>query len=86
MTKTNIEAIYPLSPTQEGMLFHTISAPDSGVYFEQYHCLLRGPLDTEQLQTAWEQVITRHPVLRSLYTWERRKQPLQLVRERVELP
>jgi hypothetical protein len=31
----NIESIYPLSPMQQGMLFHTLQAPDSGVYCEQ---------------------------------------------------
>lgn len=86
MSKANIEAIYSLTPTQEGMLFHTISAPNSGVYFEQYHCLLRGTLNTDLFRSAWEQVTARHAVLRSLFTWERRKQPLQLVRERIELP
>ena len=29
----NIESIYPLSPMQEGMLFHSLYAPDSGVYY-----------------------------------------------------
>ena len=31
----NIESIYALSPMQEGLLFHTLYAPNSGVYIEQ---------------------------------------------------
>ncbi len=31
----NVEAIYPLSPMQEGMLFHTVYAPGTGVYVNQ---------------------------------------------------
>ena len=29
----NVADIYELSPMQQGMLFHTIYAPNSGVYF-----------------------------------------------------
>ena len=35
MSQKNIEAIYPLSPMQQGILFHALYAPKSGVYFEQ---------------------------------------------------
>jgi len=31
----NLQDIYELSPLQQGMLFHTLHAPDSDVYFEQ---------------------------------------------------
>jgi len=35
MSKTaRIEAVYPLTPMQEGMLFHTLEAPGSGAYVE----------------------------------------------------
>ena len=37
-----IESIYPLSPMQKGLLFHSIYAPDSGVYFEQITLNLQG--------------------------------------------
>ncbi len=32
----NIDDIYPLTPMQEGMLFHTLYDPNSGQYFEQF--------------------------------------------------
>src|SRR6185437_15497168 len=41
----DIEDVYPLSPVQEGMLFHTSYAPASGVYVQQFTCRLRGTLD-----------------------------------------
>ena len=37
MGRQNIEAIYPLSPMQQGMLFHSLVTPETGVYMEQDH-------------------------------------------------
>jgi amino acid adenylation domain-containing protein len=81
-----IEAIYPLSPMQQGMLFHTIYAPQSGVYFHQVKCVLEGELDASSLQQAWQRVLDRHPILRTAFVWEHRKQPLQVVHPQVLLP
>jgi amino acid adenylation domain-containing protein len=86
MAQQNIEAIYPLTPVQEGILFHNLMEPDAGYYFNQYHCRLRGPLDPDSFIQAWQQIVERHAVLRSLFTWEKRKDPLQIVRKHVELP
>ncbi|OKH43157.1 hypothetical protein NIES2101_31145 [Calothrix sp. HK-06] len=82
----NVEAIYPLSPMQQGMLFHTLYAPNSGIYFEQLVCTLRGTLDIKAFQAAWQQVVERHQILRTLFIWEQSKQPLQVVCKSVNLP
>src|SRR5919197_122337 len=86
MGTKNIEAIYPLSPTQQGMIFHSLSAPESGVYVEHLVLNLRGDLSTAAFEQAWQQVVDRHAVLRTLFVWERRDQPLQIVRQKVQLP
>ncbi len=83
---TNIEDIYELSPMQQGMLFHTLYAPESGVYFEQLNCTLRGDLNVSAFKQAWQQVVARHPVLRTCFYWEDLDKPLQVVNEQVELP
>jgi hypothetical protein len=45
MKKDNLEAISPLSPMQEGMLFHSLDVPQSETYFEQYtYILVWGPV------------------------------------------
>ena len=31
----NVEGIYPLTPMQEGMVFHSRIDPESGTYYEQ---------------------------------------------------
>ncbi|WP_192364950.1 non-ribosomal peptide synthetase, partial [Mesorhizobium mediterraneum] len=45
----SIEDVYPLSPLQHGMLFHTLYAPDSGAYVEQYQFTLDGEMDSDAL-------------------------------------
>ncbi|HLX56805.1 MAG TPA: amino acid adenylation domain-containing protein, partial [Ktedonobacteraceae bacterium] len=82
----NIEAIYPLSPLQEGMLFHRLYDPQSEVYFEQVIFNLHGNLDVPAFKSAWQQVIARHPILRTLFLWEHLSAPLQIVRQHVALP
>src|SRR3712207_5251996 len=82
----NIESLYPLSPMQQGMLFHTLQAPDSEVYCEQMSCSINGNLSVSAFKQAWRHVIQRHSVLRTLFVWQHRKKPLQIVRKRVELP
>lgn len=82
----NIEDLYELSPMQQGMLFHTLYAPASEVYFEQLLCQLSGPLHIAVFQQAWDIVMTRHPVLRSGFYWEESEKPLQLVSRQVDLP
>ncbi|GAA6615351.1 amino acid adenylation domain-containing protein [Scytonema sp. NUACC26] len=86
MKKNNIEDIYQLSPMQQGMLFHTLYAPDSGVYCQQLNCTLTGALDVEAFKAAWQQVVARYVVLRTAFIWERKDVPLQVVYRQVKLP
>src|SRR2546429_9451781 len=81
-----IEDIYPLSPMQEGLLFHALDAPESGAYVIQLQWIARGPLRVDAWQRAWQQVIQRHPVLRTCFLWEGSHQPLQIVSQQVALP
>lgn len=85
MSKENIESIYPLSPMQEGMLFHSLTDKDSTAYFEQYQCTYEGDFDVAAYQQAWARVTERHPILRTLVMWKRKDKSLQVVRKQVEL-
>ncbi|NEQ52629.1 MAG: amino acid adenylation domain-containing protein [Leptolyngbya sp. SIO3F4] len=82
----NVADIYTLSPVQLGMLFHTLANNQTGVYVNQYTCKLTGHLHPDLLQQAWQQTITRHSVLRTAFLWDGLDEPLQVVREAVELP
>src|SRR5262249_16342593 len=81
----DIEDAYPLSKLQHGMLFHTEYSPDTPVYYNitSYH--LRARLDVALLQQTVEQMVRRHPVLRTSFHFIRYTPPLQLVHERGEI-
>jgi len=81
-----VEELYPLTPLQRGLLFHTLAAPADGVYVVQVCYQLRGPLDPDALELAWRQVVQAHPVLRSAFVWEQVERPLQAVLRHVDLP
>jgi amino acid adenylation domain-containing protein len=86
MKEEQIEDIYELSPMQQGMLFHTLAAPNSGMYFEQLSCTLQGNLDVSKFKQAWQRVVERHPILRTAFFWEGLEKPYQVVYRQVDLP
>ncbi len=82
----NVEEFYPLSPMQQGILFHTLYAPNSGVYVEQLSCDIQGNLNISLFQQAWQQLVERHPILRTSFIWQGIKEPVQVVHKQVQLP
>jgi amino acid adenylation domain-containing protein/thioester reductase-like protein len=79
------EDLYRLSPVQKGMLFHVLSAPGSGVYFEQFTTAYDDGLDPDIFAAAWRLVLDRHPVLRTSFLWEDLEEPVQVVHRQAEL-
>src|SRR5438093_12952045 len=84
--KKIIDAIYPLSPMQQGMLFHTLYDAGAGVYVEQTSLTLKGDLVVPAFQHAWQHVLERHTIFRTAFVWEHRDEPLQAVYRHVRLP
>ncbi len=85
---SHVEDVYPLTPVQQGMLFHCLYSPAAGLYCDQLVCDLEseGELDLAVFEQAWRRVVGRHAALRTAMLWERRDQPLQVVLREVELP
>ena len=77
---------YPLSPLQEGLLFHALYEADSAVYVSQFTCTLHGSLDLARFTAAWATVMARHPVLRTSLRWEDLDRPEQVVHALVPVP
>ncbi|MEP7308327.1 MAG: amino acid adenylation domain-containing protein [Acidobacteriota bacterium] len=83
---TMISDIYELSPMQSGMLFQRVFAPGSTAYFDQFSCRLTGRVDADLLHRAWQQLVDRHPVLRTSFHWEELDRPVQVVHQQATLP
>jgi amino acid adenylation domain-containing protein/non-ribosomal peptide synthase protein (TIGR01720 family) len=81
-----VEDIYPLSPMQQGLLFHSVAAPGTGMYCEQLTWKLEGEMDTDAFGQAWEYIVNRHPILRTAFVWQGVAEPVQVVRPAVKLP
>ena len=52
MPNKEVEAIYPLSPQQLGMLTESLAAPGSGIHIEQKIYELSGELEVLALKRA----------------------------------
>ncbi len=63
-----IADIYPLSPMQQGMLFHTLYEPEAGAYINQLRLDIEG-LDLLVFGRAWQAALDRHDILRSSFHW-----------------
>lgn len=79
-----IEAIYPLTKMQQGLLFHHLfSDVDQG--FLQLQAKIEGLLDVVLLKKAWESTIQRHTILRTTVHWKDIEKPLLVVRPKMQL-
>ena len=81
-----VEDVYPLSPMQQGMLFHALKDGGSGVYVSQIGVEIRG-LDAGRLRSAWQAVSDRHAALRTGFVWQELSGlAQQVVYRRVDVP
>lgn len=79
INREEISDLLALTPTQEGMLFHYLQDPDAGTYTVQLVLQTEGEIEKKRFQQAWNTVVAQHPALRTLFRWERVKQPVQMI-------
>ena len=82
-----LEDILPLSPLQEGLLFHALydtQGPD--LYTVQVALDLEGPLDPGALRVAAEALLERHTNLRASFVHDGLSRPVQVILAEVALP
>ena len=85
--KPSLEAVLPLTPLQEGLLFHAQYDEQSGpdVYVMQLGLDIDGPLDVPALRAAAQALLARHGNLRAGFRHDGPR-PLQFVPKEAELP
>ena len=75
-----LEEILPLSPLQQGLLFHALyDAQAADVYTVQLVLALRGALDRTALQAAVAKLLARHASLRAGFRQGKLRHPVQVI-------
>lgn len=81
----NIEGIHPLTPLQEGMLFHHMLARDKDPYVLRSVIRFDARSMLDQFIAAMRSVVDRHGILRSAVSWEGLSSPVQVVWRKASL-
>lgn len=84
--KENVEDILPLTPIQEGMLFHYLSDQNSKQYHVNLILTMTGNIDFEVIKKAWCVVTGSNEVLRSLFRWDKLSKPVQIILKDFDIP
>jgi nonribosomal peptide synthetase protein BlmX len=80
------EDAYPLNLLQEGMIYHRAFAAKSAVYHAMLSLVLKAPFDLSALLVAVQDLLNRHPLLRTSFDQKTFSIPLQLVHRTVSDP
>ena len=82
-----IEDILPLSPLQEGLLFHALyDAQGPDVYTVQLVLGLERPLDHDNLKASAQALLQRHASLRAGFQHENLSRPVQIIVPAAHVP
>ncbi|WDZ59769.1 non-ribosomal peptide synthetase [Paenibacillus polymyxa] len=79
--QVKIKDLYPLSPMQEGMLFHSILDEKSEAYFEQTIITIHEAMDTNLINRSLQKLIDRYDIFRTVFMYKETDRPLQVVLE-----
>ncbi len=86
MPDRNVEAMFPLSPSQQGILFESLAAPESGMHIEQVRWRIDGEFDVTRFEKAWQHVAEQRSILRTGFWHKDLEQPVQFVLRQVVVP
>ncbi|WP_309234449.1 non-ribosomal peptide synthetase [Nocardia sp. XZ_19_385] len=78
--------LLPLSPLQEGLLFHAVRDGENDVYTLTARFDLTGALDADRLVQAFDRVVARHSNLGAAFHYEQFDRPVQAIPRDVRVP
>lgn len=84
--KELVSAVYPLSPMQEGMLFHGLFDKSSTAYMEQVVCDVNTAVNLDVFTKTWVLLVQNHSVLRTAFHHNDLAVPVQCDYKHVQMP
>ncbi|NRO95024.1 amino acid adenylation domain-containing protein [Paraburkholderia sp. NMBU_R16] len=75
----NVQDIYPLSPLQEGILFHHLLSTQGDPYLLTARMIFADRATLDRYLGAIQQIVDRHDILRTAFVWEAIDIPVQVV-------
>ncbi|MGC7096209.1 amino acid adenylation domain-containing protein [Amycolatopsis lurida] len=78
--------VYPLTPMQQGMVFHSLHDPDGSAYLEQVAFTLAGVRDPHRIGAAFQRVLDESDALRVHVVVDGVDAPVAVVHRRAVLP
>ncbi|MGB7234582.1 MAG: amino acid adenylation domain-containing protein [Rhodococcus sp. (in: high G+C Gram-positive bacteria)] len=82
----DIDDAYPLTPMQQGLIFHSLVSADRRAYLEQISIDISGIADVTNLAKAWQRASENFEVLRTRFVLENVPHPLQVVDRATVVP
>jgi thioesterase domain-containing protein len=86
MPRKTVETIYPLTPSQRGMLYESLLSSRAGLHIEQSIWKLDGTLDIQAFERAWDVTVRRHAILRTAFVYRGQREPVQVVLKHAGVP
>ncbi|MFZ6013776.1 MAG: amino acid adenylation domain-containing protein, partial [Bacteroidota bacterium] len=77
--KYDIENIYPLSPMQQGLFYHTLLDPTSTAYYSQTAYRIKGKLEPENVEASLNFLFKRYDVFRGIFLHRDLVEPIQVI-------
>ncbi len=76
--KSNVKDILPLTPMQEGLLFHYL-AQEKKEYLEHLVIHTTGEIEEPIFRESWNRITADHDMLRSVFKWKKLEKPVQII-------
>lgn len=78
-SEVEIQDIYPITPTQEKILFYSLYYKGRGIYYECFAFDIEGSFNIELFQKSFNMIIERYGILRTVFTYKKIDRPVQIV-------